>query len=62
MHVNHLIISFKYETDNWVIYDGNGSKESTNGTWMLANEYVEITDGMVFKGAEILFKIIIIDY
>ena len=36
--------------NNWYIKDGNeNNNESTNGTWMFANEETEIKDGMKFK-------------
>ena len=36
--------------NNWHIKDGNENKnESTNGTWMFANEETEIKEGMKFK-------------
>ena len=39
-----------YIDNNWYIKDGNESKnESTNGTWIFANEEIEIKDGMKFK-------------
>lgn len=50
-----------YEEPNWVIYDGDGTKPSTNGTWLFADDYYEISDGMIFKAAETLFKACITD-
>ena len=39
-----------YIDNNWYIKDGNESgNESTNGTWVYANEETEITEGMKFK-------------
>ena len=38
----HCTIEFK--NNNWVIYDGNGKKPSTNGTWMFCNEKFELND------------------
>ena len=44
----HCILLF-YD-NNWYIKDGNENKnESTNGTWMFANEETEIREGMKFK-------------
>jgi hypothetical protein len=44
----HCIIFFN--DNNWYIKDGNENKnESTNGTWMFANEETEIREGMKFK-------------
>jgi len=44
-----------YEDNNWVIYDGDGIKGSTNGTWLLADENCVLRDDMIFKGADSLF-------
>jgi hypothetical protein len=38
----HCTIEFK--NNNWIIYDGNGKKPSTNGTWMFCNEKFELRD------------------
>ena len=39
-----------YIDNNWYIKDGNGNgNESTNGTWLYANEETEIKEGMKFK-------------
>ena len=44
----HCILVFI--NNNWYIKDGNENKnESTNGTWMFANEETEIKEGMKFK-------------
>jgi pSer/pThr/pTyr-binding forkhead associated (FHA) protein len=50
----------------WFIQDGDGNKCSTNGTWMFGEDFVEISNGMVFKVAETLVKVVnmqvILDY
>ena len=39
-----------YIDNNWYIKDGNeNGNESTNGTWLYANEETEILEGMRFK-------------
>lgn len=38
----HCTISFDKSKGTWVIKDGNGSKLSSNGTWVLIQEYYEI--------------------
>jgi pSer/pThr/pTyr-binding forkhead associated (FHA) protein len=43
-------------TDNWVLHDGDGNKLSTNGTWLFAEDFVEIYDEMIFKVGESLLK------
>ena len=44
----HCILIFI--DNNWYIKDGNENNiESTNGTWMFANEETEIKEGMKFK-------------
>ena len=42
--------------DNWIIVDGDGEKPSTNGTWLFAEQFFEMFDGMVFKVGETLIK------
>lgn len=40
----------------WILKDGTGSKLSTNGTWLFADELFKIFDNMVFKAGQILFQ------
>ena len=47
----------QYEEPHWVLYDGDGLKPSTNGTWLFVDTYFEILDGMIFKAAQTLFKV-----
>ena len=53
----HCMIGYD---NGWFIQDGDGFKPSTNGTWLFAEEFIEIYDSMVFKAAETLFKVLII--
>jgi len=46
-----------YYDTNWVLKDGDGEKLSTNGTWLFAESFFEVFDGMTFKAAETLFKV-----
>jgi len=39
-----------------MIYDGDGTHLSTNGTWLLVDKSYDIEDGTIFKAAEVLFK------
>jgi pSer/pThr/pTyr-binding forkhead associated (FHA) protein len=41
----------------WFISDGDGEKHSTNGTWLFAENFFEVFDGMAFKVGETLFKV-----
>ena len=41
---------------NWVLRDGDGTKSSTNGTWLFVDELFKIYDGMVFKAGQTLFR------
>lgn len=45
-----------YYSDAWMIMDGDGKKLSTNGTWLFAEQFFEIYDGMIFKAGETLFR------
>ena len=35
--------------------DGTGDKESMNGTWYLADEYIDICENMVFRAGSTSF-------
>ena len=50
-----------YEENKWVIYDGDGSKPSTNGTWLFADCYVEVQYDMIFKAAQTMFRTTIVN-
>jgi len=41
---------------NWSLQDGDGKKNSTNGTWLFVDELFKIYDGMVFKAGQTLFR------
>lgn len=41
---------------NWQLRDGDGRKQSTNGTWLFVDELFKIYDGMVFKAGQTLFE------
>ena len=49
----HCIITY---SNGWHIQDGDGKKISTNGTWLFAEEFFEIYNGMMFKAGESLFR------
>ena len=52
--------SIFYENNNWYIIDGNKQEEknksSLNGTWLYANEYYTIFDGMIFRAGTTCFE------
>ena len=33
----------------WILKDGTGEKQSTNGTWLFVDDLFKIYDGMTFK-------------
>jgi len=41
--------TFIYENGDWFVYDGKPGVPSTNGVWLLANKYVCIKNGLIFK-------------
>ena len=41
----------------WSLIDGDGEKQSTNGTWLFAEEPYEVQDKMVFKTSQTLFQV-----
>jgi pSer/pThr/pTyr-binding forkhead associated (FHA) protein len=40
----------------WILTDGDGRKQSTNGTWLFVDELFPIYDQMVFKAGQTLFQ------
>lgn len=61
MHVSKLgiinpLCRLSYEDNNWHIEDGDGSKTSLNGTWYLADEYMDIYTGMVIRAGTTSFQ------
>jgi hypothetical protein len=48
----------QYEGESWVIYDGNGKRESTNGTWLFVNKEYDLQNN---KAEGILFKTSLIE-
>ena len=51
-----LYIRINYENNNWVIVDSNGTKQSLNGTWYLADVYTSITDQMIIRSGTVIMK------
>lgn len=45
-----------YENNNWFIVDGDGNKNSLNGTWYFADEFFIIKEGMIFRAGTTSFK------
>jgi hypothetical protein len=50
-----FISSIFYENNNWYIVDGDGDKASLNGTWFLADEYMDIYENMIFRAGTTSF-------
>jgi hypothetical protein len=49
----HCLISFK---DKWVVQDGDGKVQSTNGTWLFVEEFFEVYHEMIMKVGETTFR------
>lgn len=45
--------------ETWLLSDGDGTKKSTNGTWLYVDEPFEIYDNIVFKAGNLLFRVTI---
>lgn len=45
-----------FQNNNWYISDGDGEKRSLNGTWFLAEEYVTLKNGMIFRAGTTSFQ------
>ena len=53
----HCVINFDNIKKVWILIDGMGNKKpSTNGTWIYADEDIEIYEGMIFKANHNLFE------
>ena len=51
----HTCIEYKPEKNVFYLYDGDGKKESTNGTWVFILNPIKITDNFMFKAEHTLF-------
>ena len=51
----HSFIEYNAEEKNFYLYDGDGKKESTNGTWIFILNPIQITDTFMFKAEHTLF-------
>lgn len=60
---NNIIVNIRvfYENNNWYIVDGSGFRASLNGTWYLADEYMDIYEGMIFRAGTTSFQAHIYD-
>jgi len=47
-----------YENNNWYIMDGDGENISTNGTWIISNDYSDIANNMIVRVGAIQIKTI----
>ena len=48
-----------FDAQTWWIKDGSiDEKKSTNGTWIFAEEEIEILENSIIKAAETIFKFI----
>ena len=46
-----------YIGEKWFIKDGDGEKESTNGTWLFADEELKIDPNSRIKAGQSIFQI-----
>jgi len=49
--------TFKYFNNSWHIIDGFRTKPSTNGTWLLVDNTIEVSHEMIVKIGQTLFRI-----
>ena len=63
INVNHPIEIGKliFEDNKWVIIDGDGIKGSKNGTWLYANEFIDLENDMEIKAAQVILKVSLIE-
>jgi hypothetical protein len=54
---NLIRLEYKTQEKQWIVVDGNGKRNSTNGTWLFVEDPFTIFDGMIFKAGQTLFKL-----
>lgn len=54
-------IQYNSKDSNFYLYDGDGEKESTNGTWVFILNPIKITDNFLFKAEHTLFMATLIN-
>jgi len=47
---------FGLREGNWMVQDGDGQSQSTNGTWLFVEDFFEVHNEMIFKVGESTFK------
>lgn len=45
-----------YSNNNWLLVDGDGTSQTINGTWILAEDYYLIEEGTIFRAGSSHFK------
>lgn len=50
-----------YNNNSWLLVDGDGTNQTINGTWILADDYFLIEEGMIFRAGSSHFKASLID-
>ena len=58
-NITLTFIRILYEEGHWVIYDGDGKRASTNGTWLYLEDCYELIHGDIVKVMDIWFKVIL---
>ena len=43
---------------NWMLFDGDGLKHSTNGTWLFVDKMFPLYNNLLFKAGDLLFKVV----
>lgn len=49
--------TFTFESDLWLLRDGMDDNPSTNGTWLINDDKIELSDLSIFKIENSIFKI-----
>jgi len=57
--ISRLQCTLFYEFPYWYITDSDGNNSSTNGTWLLADDYVNIYSGMIFRAGLTSFEAVL---
>jgi hypothetical protein len=51
-NISRIQCMIYYKDGNWLLIDGDGVVNSTNGTWFLADDFFEIEEGLIFRAGK----------
>lgn len=55
-HVSKIQSTIIFKEGNWFLFDSDGTNETTNGTWILLEDYYKIYDNMIIRIGSTIFS------